>query len=139
MRRWGVALGFAALGLGWGAPSGEATLISHPCAGRWEGWGRQEGDSPWSIEMVVTRGEGERCGTIEYPSLGCGGYLARCRLLEDGWVEWEEVYTHNPGTCAPAGRIVGRCTPAGQMRWIWTGISRVETRLRRAASEEEER
>ena len=53
--------------------------------------------------MRVTAEEGARCGTIEYPSLRCGGYLVNCHRRGDV-VTWTEVYTHNPGTCAPAGR-----------------------------------
>ena len=53
--------------------------------------------------MVVTAEQGARCGTIEYPSLGCGGYLVDCHRSGDV-VTWTEVYTHNPGTCAPAAR-----------------------------------
>lgn len=81
--------------------------------------------------MVVTAEQGRRCGTIEYPSLGCGGYLVDCRRVGDT-VTWTEVYTHNPGTCAPAGRVDGRCD-AATMRWVWTGFEVVRSTLRRAA------
>lgn len=80
--------------------------------------------------MVVTAEQGARCGTIEYPSLRCGGYLTRCRRQGDV-VTWTEVYTHNPGTCAPAGVIDGRCD-GDTMAWTWTGWERVRTTLTRA-------
>ncbi|TAK32985.1 MAG: hypothetical protein EPO40_01260 [Myxococcaceae bacterium] len=120
-----------------------AALADHPspprptpapgasCLGRWQGTGRGGSGLPWSIDMVVTAEEGARCGTIEYPSLGCGGYLVRCRRQGDV-VTWTEVYTHNPGTCAPAGRIEGRCD-ADRMRWTWTGLEIVRSQLRRAS------
>lgn len=99
------------------------------CLGRWRGWG-QNGDTPsWSIDMVVTAERGARCGTIEYPSLGCGGYLVNCSRRGEV-VTWTEVYTHNPGTCAPAGVIDGRCE-GGVMRWTWTGMEVVRTSLQR--------
>ncbi len=79
--------------------------------------------------MVVTAEVGARCGTIEYPSLGCGGFLANCRRVGNT-VTWTEVYTHNPGTCAPAGVIDGICD-ADSMDWLWTGSERVRSRLRR--------
>lgn len=79
--------------------------------------------------MRVTSEEGARCGTIEYPSLGCGGYLVRCRRRGDV-VTWTEVYTHNPGTCAPAGRIDARCE-GDLMHWTWTGQEIARSQLRR--------
>ena len=100
------------------------------CLGRWRGLGRGESGSPWSIDMVVTAERGARCGTIEYPSLRCGGYLVNCHRDGDT-VTWTEVYTHNPGTCAPAGVVVGRCEGA-TMGWTWTGMEVVRTVLRRA-------
>ncbi|MFO0624960.1 MAG: hypothetical protein U0325_05030 [Polyangiales bacterium] len=79
--------------------------------------------------MVVTAEQGARCGVIEYPSLGCGGFLVNCRRVGDT-VTFTEVYTHNPGTCAPAGVIEARCE-AGSMAWIWTGWELVRSQLAR--------
>lgn len=98
------------------------------CLGRWVGVGTN-GGAPWTIDMVVTATSGARCGTIEYPSLGCGGYLERCSL-RDGRLTLVERYTHNPGTCAPAGTIVARCA-GGEMDWVWTGWEVVRSVLRR--------
>lgn len=105
--------------------------VSASCVGRWTGWGTNIGGRPWSIDMVVTAEQGARCGTIEYPSLRCGGYLIDCRRHGDV-VTWTEVYTHNPGTCAPAGRVDGRCD-AASMHWTWTGDEVVRSVLRRAS------
>lgn len=101
------------------------------CVGRWQGTGRGSAGPPWSIDMVVTAEEGARCGTIEYPSLGCGGRLVNCRRRGDV-VTWTEVYTHNHGTCAPAGRVDGRCD-GDRMRWTWTGQEVTRSQLRRVA------
>jgi len=103
---------------------------STSCLGRWLGMGRGGSGLPWSIDMVVTAERGARCGTIEYPSLRCGGYLVNCHRDGDT-VTWTEVYTHNPGACAPAGVVVGRCTGA-TMGWTWTGQEVVHTALQRA-------
>lgn len=100
------------------------------CLGRWQGSGQGSSGSPWSIDMHVTAEEGARCGTIEYPSLRCGGYLVNCHRRGDV-VTWTEVYTHNPGTCAPAGRIDARCE-VDRMHWTWTGMERVRSLLQRA-------
>ena len=102
---------------------------STSCLGRWLGMGRGGSGLPWSIDMVVTAERGARCGTIEYPSLRCGGYLVNCHRDGDT-VTWTEVYTHNPGTCAPAGVVVGRCAGA-TMGWTWAGQEVVHTALRR--------
>jgi hypothetical protein len=79
--------------------------------------------------MLVTAEQTARCGTIEYPSLHCGGFLVDCRRVGDG-VVWREVYTHNPGTCAPAGTVEGRCR-GSTMAWTWIGETVVRTRLTR--------
>lgn len=100
------------------------------CLGRWVGVGRNTGSPPWSIDMVLTAAAGARCGTIEYPSLGCGGYLTQCRQ-EGAVLHAVEVYTHNPGTCSPAGTLDLQCRDA-LMDWRWTGDEVVSTRLRRA-------
>lgn len=102
------------------------------CLGRWQGASRGSAGPPWTIDMLVTAEEGPRCGTIEYPSLGCGGYLVDCHRRGDV-VTWTEVYTHNPGTCAPAGRIDARCEP-DSMSWTWTGQEVTSTTLRRAVA-----
>lgn len=102
---------------------------SGSCVGRWVGWGRGSSGEPWSIDMVVTSGSGASCGTIEYPSLGCGGYLRACSTTR-GELRIVEFYTHNPGTCAPAGTIVARCT-GDTMQWRWDGYETVTTTLRR--------
>lgn len=112
-------------------PPRPAPSAGTSCLGRWQGAGRGSGGPAWSIDMVVTAEQGARCGTIEYPSLGCGGYLVDCHRRGDV-VAWTEVYTHNPGTCAPAGRIVGRCED-DRMRWTWTGQEVTSTQLRRVA------
>jgi hypothetical protein len=111
-------------------PPRPAPAPASSCLGRWQGTGGNGGE-PWSIDMRVTAEEGARCGTIEYPSLRCGGHLVDCHRRGDV-VTWTEVYTHNPGTCAPAGRIDARCE-ADLMRWTWTGQEVVRAMLRRAA------
>lgn len=106
-------------------------VIDHPCLGRWLGWGRNTWSSePWSIDMTVTRVEGEGCGSIEYPSLRCGGFLETCSMRTNILV-FRELYTHNPGTCAPAGLIEAYCV-GDTMTWRWFGSNvEVDTELRR--------
>jgi len=95
------------------------------------GVGRDSGGPPWTIDMVITAPEGPDCGRIEYPSLGCGGTLHDCRR-EDGAILIREHYTHNPGTCAPAGRLEIRCQ-GDTLDWRWDGQETVRTTLTRAS------
>ncbi len=91
----------------------------------------QQGDAgtPWSIELEVTAEQGPRCGTIEYPTLRCGGHLAHCWRDADR-ISAVEEYTHDEGRCAPPGRLDLRCEE-NAMRWTWHGDDEVTTLLRR--------
>jgi hypothetical protein len=113
---------------------GERTDRPDPsaCAGTWDGTAVQDGE-PWTIAMVVKSTSGPRCGTIDYPSLGCGGYLIACRVRK-GRVHFRERYDRNPGICAPAGTIEAHCT-GDSMTWIWRGSDMtIRTTLNRRAA-----
>jgi hypothetical protein len=99
------------------------------CVGHWAGTGRNSGGPPWSIDMNVTATNGPVCGTIEYPSLGCGGTLINC-TTRSGQTTFVEDYSHNAGRCAPDGTIVARCA-RGRMQWTWVGDDVVRTSLQR--------
>jgi hypothetical protein len=100
---------------------GPAPTALDACAGTWTGAGVQEGSS-WTIKLVVAPIEGSGpCGSIDYPTLGCGGFIEGCALRPNGEVWMREVYTRNPGTCAPAGEILARCE-SGRMAWTWIGV-----------------
>jgi hypothetical protein len=44
--------------------------------GEWTGFADQYNGGAWPMEMTITGGKvGEQIGTINYPSLGCGGEL----------------------------------------------------------------
>lgn len=107
---------------------------AHPCVGRWAGVGKNTWSSEaWTIDMAIESPAGERCGTIEYPSLRCGGRLERCEDKGSGRLLIREYYTHNPGTCAPAGMLDIVCG-ADTMQWIWSGSGvTVRSTLRRVA------
>lgn len=108
-----------------------AGAAAHPCVGRWIGAGKNTFSSEeWSIDMVIEPPTGGRCGTIEYPSLRCGGHLERCEDKGAGRVVIKEHYTHNPGTCAPAGALDIVCA-GDTMQWQWSGVERVRSTLRR--------
>ncbi len=100
-----------------GAPTGPLGVA---CAGHWTGNGIQPGYPPWPIDLNVTPSTGEPCGTIEYPSLGCGGQLTTCGTLPNGESSFTEVYTHTTASCSPAGTIHASCVGA-TMTWTWEG------------------
>jgi hypothetical protein len=102
------------------APPGTQVPLAQQCVGHWLGAGRNSPTSvAWTIDMHITSTSGSACGTIEYPSLRCGGALTNC-TFRSGQLTAIEQYTHNPGTCAPDGTVVVRCS-ATTLRWTWVG------------------
>jgi hypothetical protein len=79
--------------------------------------------------MTITAGDGQTCGTIEYPSLGCGGALINS-ATRSGQSTFVEQYSHNAGNCAPDGTIVARCD-GSSLRRTWIGEEVVHSTLRR--------
>src|SRR5688572_26134400 len=90
----------------------------HPCLGRWVGQAEDHpvtSGTPYGVTIEIHQTQGRNCGTIEY-TLGCGGVLHDCVVGPDR-IEALEEYTHNPGTCAPAGRLAASCGEV--MEWQW--------------------
>ena len=89
------------------------------CLGPWEGVGKNTYDpTPWTIAVNLTAAEsGGACGTIEYPSLGCGGTLEHCEIT-DGVIRATELYTHGQQFCAPEGTVTFHCG-TGEVQWQW--------------------
>ncbi len=117
-------------------PRGFAPVAATPpvagCSGRWLGHGQNDGGTPWSIELEVNSEAGDRCGTIEYRTVGCGGHLAHC-WRDGAVVSAIEVYTHDNGECAPPGRVDMECSD-GEMTWTWRGDEIITARLHRVVS-----
>ena len=104
-------------------PSGEQCRVSiDSLAGTWSGLGHQSGgglpSSDYPIVMYITRGG----GSIEYPSLNCGGTLTE--LSQSGAsAELQENITY--GNCVDGGTISVNLVN-GKLAWTWTkpgGIS----------------
>ncbi|MFO0687002.1 MAG: hypothetical protein U0234_33365 [Sandaracinus sp.] len=121
-----LLLGIALLGGCCFAPTSGAglgtssSIAAGGCLGHWQGTGVQPGYPPWPIDLVVTESAANACGTIEYPSLGCGGTLTSCNLV-NGATTVSEIYTHTTGNCSPPGTITATCSGA-TMTWTWTGV-----------------
>jgi hypothetical protein len=99
-------------------PVSAVVQAGHPCLGRWVGQAEDHPPTsgrPNGVTIEIHQTQGRNCGTIEY-TLGCGGVLHDCRVTADR-IEALEEYTHNPGTCAPAGRFAASCTEVMEWRW----------------------
>ncbi len=117
----------------WSAPPAWAAPVppDHECMGRWVGQGQNSNSaSSWTIDLTMTASpSGGRCGTIEYTNPACGGSLESCRLVGAD-IHTREHYTHNDGSCAPAGQVIIRCE-GDRMRYSWIGWERVDSILHR--------
>lgn len=72
--------------------------------------GKQE---EWTIRLTLNR---DGSGSIEYPSLACGGALTP--LAQLGPLAYRETITH--GNCVSGGTIRMRSAAAGKLIWGWT-------------------
>jgi hypothetical protein len=88
--------------------------------GVWRGQGYQvvtdATASHWPIEMTIRDG----AGTIEYPSLGCGGDLARVSQVGTS-TQYRETITHGSNCLSGAAIIVDYLD--GKLTWTWIWIS----------------
>ena len=91
-------------------------------AGVWRGTGHQspagKQGSDWSIVMTIGNGG----GSIEYPSLSCGGTLTQ--ISRDATsAQFRESITHGRTACIDGGTITARLVN-GKLAWTWFGQSR---------------
>jgi hypothetical protein len=113
------------------APAGGETTASRGAIdafiGTWEGTGTQSNRSnTWPIIFTITGGrEGEIVGTVDYPTLGCGGELTFVKVLP--WshiapgIELTEHITYGAGNCIDGGTFELRLAEGGgvpSFRWV---------------------
>ena len=88
-------------------------------AGTWVGSGHQSpaGDAgaDWAIAMTIN----DSGGSIDYPSLGCGGSLAQLSR-DDSSAEYRENITYGQDECIDGGTITVRFYK-GNLSWTWVG------------------
>ena len=101
---------------------------NRPCAvsepslsGTWRGTGHQSpagsAGANWSILMTINDGG----GSIQYPSLGCGGSLAQ--ISRDTMsAQYRESVTYGRNVCIDGGTITVRFVN-GRLSWTWMGQS----------------
>lgn len=87
--------------------------------GTWVGSGHQSpaGDAgaDWSIAMTI----GDGSGSIDYPSLGCGGSLSQTSR-DDSSAEFHESITYGQDKCIDGGDITVRFFKK-KLSWTWVG------------------
>ena len=90
-------------------------------AGTWSGVGHQSGGGLPASDYPVLMTVAEVGGTIDYPSLGCGGSLVE--LANSGTsAKYREQITY--GKCLDGGMISVNLI-GGKLAWTWTGLGDV--------------
>ncbi len=89
--------------------------------GTWRGQGHQipklGGAGEWSIVMTIESAG----GSIEYPSLGCGGTLTL--ISNDGSLaQYREHITHMTGSTCIDGGLITVNSVKGVLAWAWTVV-----------------
>ena len=98
------------------------TVSAPSLVGVWSGMGHQSpagtAGADWSIAMTIAAGG----GSIQYPSLSCGGTLTQ--LFRDATsAQFRESITYGREKCIDGGTITVRLFN-GKLSWTWFGQSR---------------
>jgi len=87
--------------------------------GTWVGSGHQspagQSGADWSIAMTIA----DSGGSIDYPSLGCGGTLGEISR-DDASAQYRESITYGQDKCIDGGTITVRYVN-GNLAWSWFG------------------
>jgi hypothetical protein len=103
----------------------DTTQLHSYYIGTFSGTGNQENPaSAWPITVTFTGGRpGEVVGTVEYPTLGCGGELVLVSINpNDEWLGFEatERITYGQETCIDGGTFVFSSESAVGITFGWT-------------------
>lgn len=88
--------------------------------GAWEGTGYQtDDDSTWPMRLTITKLNGRRTFSIDYPSLSCGG---RWKLLSinRSKARFREQLDHGQEKCTNNGRVVIERIGRGQFIFLYS-------------------
>lgn len=85
--------------------------------GNWRGLVNQAGYGSYPVNMRIERlVKGSRCGTIEYPSLRCGGGLTLIEIQGPVYIMKENL---SYGNCIKGGVIHLQKQNDGNLSWTW--------------------
>lgn len=85
--------------------------------GNWRGLVKQAGYGAYLVNMRIERlVKGSRCGTIEYPSLKCGGSLTLIETQGPLYILKENL---TYGNCIKGGVIHLQKQDDGNLSWTW--------------------
>jgi S1-C subfamily serine protease len=98
-----------------------AAFLPPAFVGSWEGFGTQSNSSEgWSMQVMLEGGPvGEIIGSVEYPSLGCGGWLTLERVAQEAIVV-SEALTFGLDVCTDVGIITFSLAADGSLRFDWS-------------------
>lgn len=112
------------------APQASGAALEEPFVGTtWTGTGYQESPAnTWPVTITLTGGnEGEVVGTIDYPTLGCGGeiILTEVNTEDDFGSFWaQEHITYGQDNCIDGGRFLFHLSEgAFLLNFEWTSPS----------------
>lgn len=110
-------LAFVSFGLTSTAQSEDYSLKADTCPidyiSDWTGFGKQNNAGEWQIDMTIYGGEiGQVIGTIDYPSLKCGGTLM-LKEVDINYIIIEEKLQYGLWKCVDRGKI--KLTLAGEV------------------------
>lgn len=96
------------------------SLAQQPISGSWSGLVLEvpPGDQPETYPVRL-RIEAGGTGTIDYPSLACGGTLTPLRTMGE-IMEFRERLSYGAENCTDNG-TVSVWLKAGRLVWVWTG------------------
>lgn len=99
------------------APESGLVRTESSFIGHWEGEGKQLRQR-WRIQMKITsESPGRVVGSIQYPSLRCGGDLVLTEVRESTWTMREDItYGSN---CITGGSITMASTGPNRAQWLW--------------------
>ena len=98
-------------------PSGDLTA-----RGNWNGVASHEGlKFPIVMRLTSLEGVGKdlEVGTIEYPTLSCGGKIMFLGIASGSRYIFREVILRGAAQCVSGGRIEVELIDANSMRWSW--------------------
>ena len=92
----------------------EKKSVLEQVVGNWEGVGRQDNNTTWTIRMKIMN----HSYSIDYPSLQCGGNLTLLSQSGDR-IEFREEINYGKTKCVNNGKVVIMRSDENSIKWLW--------------------